>query len=96
MTTVGQDDMAEFMDSTEAAKLLGISARAFRNLRAQRPCPCYRFGDDEAHPRFRRDDLLAWAEQFRVEPMPARTQRQVRARRGSAKSWAEVVAGKTA
>ena len=56
-----------FVKDVEAAKILSIGAQHLRNLRCEGKGPSYcRLGKWAV--RYKVDDLVAWAEQGRVEP----------------------------
>jgi len=61
-----------------AAAHLGVSVRTFHKMRKRRPgLRVFAFGEGEgAHPRYRRDDLDAWAEGFAEGPAPKRRKRR--------------------
>lgn len=58
-------DRKEFLSVREAASYLGISVRAFYEMRSKRPLPVFEFGARGGAVRFRRTDLEHWAEAFR-------------------------------
>ncbi|HPD15847.1 MAG TPA: helix-turn-helix domain-containing protein [Planctomycetota bacterium] len=83
----------DYLTAAQAARVLGITPRRFRELRAEHPLACYRFGGDHAHPRFRRADLDLWADRFRHEPaaLPLPTASKPTPRARGRRSWREIV-----
>jgi len=82
---------SRYLTAAEAARFLGLKPRRFRDLRARYPLPCYRFGGERAHPRFRRDELEAWAERFLHEPSSSQQAPPRRRQRRGRRSWATII-----
>jgi excisionase family DNA binding protein len=68
MVTEKPNDM-ELLSVGEAAEAVGLSRRRFQTLRRTYPLAHYRFGP-KGWPRFKRADLEAWLERFRMDDGP--------------------------
>jgi excisionase family DNA binding protein len=75
MPASGQPAAENYLDETGVANLLGVRPRTVRALRAERGLPCLKIGGKLL--RFKRDDIDAWIDRFRVAVPPRSRARSV-------------------
>lgn len=57
--------ITEYFTATKAAEYLGVSRSTFWRLRTKYPIKAYFF--EVSHPRYKRSELEAWADQFKED-----------------------------